>query len=122
MIIKQVRITNDDLRLNPTVLYLFGDNDERRGYGSLARVCRGEPNAIGIRTKKKPTLHADAFYTDDEFEDNVAKIDADLKPVWDHMVKGGVIVIPANGLGTGPAQMRLRCPRTFQYLSDLMNR
>lgn len=55
---------------------LFGDNLERRGFGGQAASMRGEPNAIGIPTKKSPTYKDEAFFSDDEFGQNKAAIDA----------------------------------------------
>lgn len=46
----QNTIRRAHLRANPKNLYLFGDNEQRRGLGGLARECRGEPNAVGIAT------------------------------------------------------------------------
>ena len=54
MIIYQKFIYRSDLKANPSVLYLFGDNLQRVGLGGQAKEMRGEPNAVGIATKKAP--------------------------------------------------------------------
>ena len=51
----QERITRADLRANPDTLYVFGDNMRRRGMGGQAAEMRGEPNAVGIPTKWRPS-------------------------------------------------------------------
>ena len=71
-------ITRDYVRANRDKLFLFGDNLEQRGLGGQAAAMRGEPNAIGIPTKKSPSYRADAFFSDDEFEQNKAAVDAAL--------------------------------------------
>jgi hypothetical protein len=61
-VLRQKWITRDDLRANPNVLYLFGDNERREGLGGQAKEMRGEPNAIGVRTKASPSKHETAFW------------------------------------------------------------
>jgi len=61
IIIKQHKIYRKDLKNNPDVLYLFGDNLVQKGFGGQAKEMRGEPNAEGIPTKKLPSMEAKAF-------------------------------------------------------------
>ena len=60
-------ITRDKVKENPDVLYLFGDNLLRKGLGGQAKEMRGEPNTLGIVSKKYPSNNKDSFYTDDDF-------------------------------------------------------
>lgn len=110
-------ITREYVRANRDKLFLFGDNLERRGFGGQAAAMRGEPNTIGIPTKKSPSYKEDAFFSDDEFEQNKAAIDA----AFDTLMRAVTetvrsIVIPSDGLGTGRAQLDTRAPLTFAYL------
>jgi hypothetical protein len=112
-------ITRDYVRANRDKLFLFGDNLKRRGFGGQAAAMRGEPNAIGIPTKKGPTNSEGAFFSDNEFEHNKAAIDAAFAEILDAATDSiRVIVIPADGLGTGRAQLATRAPRTFAYLQQ----
>ena len=78
---------------------------------------RGEPNAVGIPTKKKPSMDEDAFFTDNEFELNKSTIEAALSPVFIAVSDNNItLVIPADGLGTGRAELDRRAPQTFAYL------
>ena len=67
-IIFQKMIYREDLIRNPDTIYLFGDNDKRKGLGGQAKEMRGESNAIGIRTKKAPFSDNSAYYIDSEFD------------------------------------------------------
>lgn len=104
---------------NPHKLFLFGDNLIGRGLGGQAREMRGEPNAIGIPTKKLPARTTDAYFTDDELDSNKSAIDRAFDEVnrwlFDHG-ETAVLVIPSSGLGTGRAELAQRAPRTFAYL------
>lgn len=110
-------ISRDYVRANPDMIFLFGDNLENRGFGGQAAAMRGEPNAIGIPTKKSPSYADTAFFTDREFEQNKAAIDAAFAKLAKAMSDSiRVIVVPSGGLGTGRAQLGKRAPRTFSYL------
>jgi hypothetical protein len=110
-------ITREYVRANRNKLFLFGDNLERRGLGGQAAAMRGEPNAVGIPTKKWPSYKDEAFFSDDEFEQNKTAIDTALAKVMNAVTETiRTIVIPTDGLGTGRAQLDKRAPRTFAYL------
>jgi len=113
-------ITRDYVRANPDKTFLFGDNLEQRGYGGQAAAMRAEPNAVGIPTKKKPSMGPDAFFTDAEFEQNKAAIDRAFATIA-ITDSTRVIVIPSDGLGTGRAQMQKRAPKTFAYLQKRLD-
>lgn len=107
-------ITRDDLRKEPDKIFLFGDNLEQRGLGGQAKEMRGEPNSIGIPTKKKPSNTPDSFFTDAELESNKAAIDAAFAKI----PVGKTVVIPEDGLGTGLADLPNKAPLTFEYLKS----
>ena len=121
MVSRQKMIYRADLQANPGTFYLFGDNEERRGMGGQAIEMRGEPNAIGVRTKRRPRLKNDDFWTDETLEANCRMIDEDLAPVRQQLAAGGAIVIPEDGIGTGLAQLLERAPLTYAYLQDALN-
>lgn len=120
LIIYQARIDRLDLQNNPGVMYLFGDNDQRKGLGGQAAEMRGESNAVGVRTKKAPHMGKNAFWTDLELSENTDKIIGDLLPVVSHLNEGGVVVIPCDGIGTGLSTMQETCPLTFEYLQKAL--
>lgn len=110
-------ITPQYVRANRDKVFLFGDNLERRGLGGQAAAMRGEPNAIGIPTKKSPSYKEDAFFSDDEIAQNKAAIDVAFAHVVNVITETTrLIVVPSDGLGTGRAQLDRRAPRTFAYL------
>ena len=110
-------VTRKYVRANPDKIFLFGDNLLGTGFGGQARTMRGEPNAIGIPTKKKPSNNTDAFFNDAEFEQNKAAIDLAFGRLAG-LRDGTEIVIPSAGLGTGLAKLPDIAPRTFKYLES----
>jgi len=109
-------IDREDLRRNPTVLYVFGDNVRRVGYGGQARAMRGEPNAVGVATKYSPS----EFFGDSpaEVEAQNRIIDQDMKRLFEHVKAGGIVVWPTDGIGTGLAALEIKAPATFAYLQQ----
>jgi hypothetical protein len=106
------RITREFLRQRPDWVFLFGDNLVNKGRGGQAAEMRGEPNAVGIPTKKSPKMFSGSFFNDSEYAANCAAIDAAFSKIR----RGAVVVVPEAGLGTGLAQLPERAPETFQYL------
>ena len=107
------KLTPSLLKKNKDKVYLFGDNLLGRGKGGQA-VIRDEPNAIGIPTKKAPSMKKGSFFDDAEYEKNVKAIDK----AFDRIPEGKEIVLPKDGLGTGRARLEKEAPRTFKYLQN----
>lgn len=117
-VIEQSRIYRADLRANPNVIYVFGDNVRRVGYGGQAGQMRDEPNAIGVATKWTPSMNEEAFFNDQEFDKIKAIIKSDLVPVVKAALEGKVIVLPLDGLGTGLSELPGRAPKVFKFLQQ----
>lgn len=118
-VILQKFITRNDLRENPDRLYMFGDNMERSGYGGQAREMRGEPNALGVPTKRRPSMAEGSFFCDDDIYDQEicqAIIDSFQQAIA-HIVAGKDVVLPEDGLGTGMAQLSTRAPRIAEMIA-----
>ena len=112
----QHRIYRADLKQNRKTLYVFGDNNERTGFGGQAKEMRGEPNAIGVRTKMKASHTSGSYMTDEELPSNLEKIFVDFMPIVSHLHQGGDVVFPTDGLGTGLAELSTRAPKTLEFL------
>jgi len=115
---KVARYSRDDLRRRPDALFVFGDNMKRVGMGGQAKACRGEPNAIGIPTKWSPSMFPSAFFKDVD----LARVRPTLDRVFDrlqmHLQSGGTVVLPADGVGTGLAELPTRAPAIHAYITD----
>lgn len=113
-IIYQKWIKRDDLRANPDLIYIFGDNANRIGLGGQAAAMRGEPNAIGIATLWAP---GDPF-SDFEIGAVMRIIDQDISKVEIRMdlFDLDTVVFPMDGIGTGLANMIVHCPQAKEYL------
>jgi len=116
-------ITREKVRANPDVLYLFGDNDIRKGLGGQAKEMRGEPNAMGISTKKLPSNKPDAFKTDDEYSQNCLTILEDVHRIKMRILENNytnpykALVIPPIGMGL--ANLPKNAPKTYHFLQIL---
>ena len=54
-------VTEEFLRANPDVVFVFGDNLVRKGKGGAAKL-RDEPNTYGFVTKRYPNNEDGSFY------------------------------------------------------------
>lgn len=114
-------IEREDLQNNPGCVYLFGDNVERRGFGGQAAAMRGEPNAIGIATKWAPHNGSSAFFSDDCLIDIERIMAADFNAAFVAMHEfDKMVVIPADGLGTGLSQLPHRAPQANSVLEEYL--
>lgn len=109
-------IRREDLRRNPDVLYVFGDNMMRKGMGGQAGAMRGEPNAVGVVTKTSPSQCFSPMTADVLAQKR--QIDRDMSPLYAHVNKGGVVVWPSDGIGTGLADLENKSPETFDYIKS----
>lgn len=109
--------TVDDIKTRPNMLFIFGDNLLHEGKGGQA-IIRDEPNTFGIPTKKAPTMEGSAFFTDDEYDDNVNMFKEYIIKLIKLSSKYQYIVFPKDGLGTGLADLPKKAPLTYKYLSD----
>lgn len=103
-------------------VYLFGDNvaDSLSGYvpSTTQAVIRGLPNAIGIPTKRDRRTSAQSYFTDADLPRFAVMVDDAVKRALD---SGKDIIIPADGIGTGKAQLNLRAPKCYAYLVKALN-
>lgn len=116
----QEMILRTDMQAHPERLYVFGDNMQRWGKGGQAEEMRGEPNAIGIVTKKEPRRYDAAYMTDAEFEKNVAAMKVDFEKVWAALRAGKEVVFPTAAIGGDRAQLETRAPRTYAALQGFL--
>jgi len=117
-IITEKHITRQMLRDAPDVLWVFGDNLQRRGLGGQAAEMRGEPNAVGIPTKKAPGMHPVDFFKDHDLGAYLEARESDLDRLIQHVLDGGIVVLPEDGLGTGRAKLRQSAPVIWEQLQE----
>jgi hypothetical protein len=108
-------ISRSLMRSLPEARFVFGDNMERRGRGGQARIMRNEPNAIGVVTKRYPTLDEDAYFYD-HCEEFISAVRDDLLKVAKAWEEGRDIYVPAHGLGTGLADLPRRAPKLYMLI------
>lgn len=104
------------MREEPNTLFVFGDNLERVGFGGQAKEMRGEPNAIGLPTKRSPSK----FMCDMDVY-RVKRITRDdINTLKWHLEGGGLVVWPKDGIGTGLANLHWHAPLVEKFYADLL--
>jgi len=95
-------------------VYVFGDNLERKGFGGQAKQMRGEPNTIGIPTKKSPYK----YFTDKDYENVIDAILVQFDIIDIYLRNGFIVVIPSAGIGTGRAKLAEKAPKIWKVLKE----
>lgn len=111
-------INREDVQANPEWYYVFGDNLQRVGLGGQAKAMRGEPNAIGVATKRRPDNDLQSFFYERDKEDVIAIVERDIQKIETVLKKGATVVIPSDGLGTGLSRLPEFAPSVDQYIKD----
>ena len=116
MIEYRPHITHAMMQAEPEVLFVFGDNLVREGRGGQAKEMRGERNAIGIPTKRYPSMIAWSFLSDENFVEWARESGPEICQLLAHE---GKIVWPAAGIGTGLAELQQRAPLIWRTIEAL---
>lgn len=119
-LIFQKMIYREDLQENPGILYVFGDNDMRKGRGGQAAQMRDEPNAVGVRTKWTPGTGHGAYFFDTDYEQIVEMIDDDFESIIEALENDKIVVFPLDGIGTGLAYLSDNAPQVLEYIENKM--
>lgn len=103
-------------------VFLFGDNTNDRVNthyipSSTQAVIRGLPNAIGIDTKKNRGVDSNSYFSDSDLPQFKKQVDEAIKKAKD---SGKIIVVPADGIGTGKAMLKEKAPKLFEYLQEAL--
>lgn len=104
------------VQANPEALFVFGDNLYEKGFGGQAKEMRGEPNTIGIPTKRKPSMANDAFFDDSHFAALKPMLDKKFAVIRNALTRGVDVYIPSAGVGTGQAKLQEKSPKIFGYI------
>ena len=107
-------ITRDEVRANRDKIYIFGDNLLGVGHGGQAREMRGEPNTIGIPTKRSPS----EFLSDGDYYQAAPLIIAKFGAIKGHLQCGRAVVIPGAGVGTGLADLPNKAPKIWGMIRE----
>jgi hypothetical protein len=108
-----------DCKESPDSLFIYGDNDIKRGSGGQA-VIRNCINSIGIPTKKYPSYKNEAYYTDTEYTENRRKILHAIERIIIASVRYKELIFPMNGFGTGLSRLQEKAPKTLQFLNEVI--
>ena len=99
----------------PNEYFVFGDNLARYGKGGQA-IIRDCPNAIGLATKHAPKWDEKAYLTDADAEIMAREFNDFNEKIMTQLNKGCTVWWPADGIGTGLADLPKKAPRIYQEI------
>lgn len=112
-------ITREMVRAEKSVLFVFGDNFHRAGLGGQAKEMRGEPNAVGLVTKGTPGHNEADYLTNADLGRVIHEGRAAVGVLISHLLLGGTVVWPQDGIGTGLARLQEKAPLIAVWYSNL---
>lgn len=112
------RYTRQMIRRHDSWLFVFGDNLARTGLAGQAAAARGEPNAVGIPTKRAPGMRPDDFFTDDDLTNWTVSASSEMLRLVIYIEEGGTVIWPFYGIGTGLADLSRRAPRIHDAIEN----
>jgi hypothetical protein len=115
-------INRTQVQNNKNVLFVFGDNNVRKGLGGQAKEMRGEPNSFGISTKKLPARSEGSYMTDTELEQNKKVMTEDVNKIINAWNTGNYIRVIVPQIGVGLAELPTRAPQTYLHLQSELQR
>lgn len=119
------RITREVARAKHDTIFVFGDNLYRYGLGGQAKELRGEPNCIGVATKRTPDNHSLSFFYDELSEQNKQYIRQDLNNVIAAYMERKSQCQPVHvcflPLGIGLDKMHIYAPKTLDWLNTTID-
>jgi len=104
----------------PGMVWVFGDNVDRRGCGGQACI-RYVPGAFGIPTKLGPGVLEHHYFSDTYYHTHRKYIDDAMDQLCDMWNQGRVIVLSENGYGNGLAQLDVVAPKLYSHLMLRLN-
>jgi hypothetical protein len=113
-------ISRGMLRLGRDILFVFGDNLAGTGFGGQAREMRGEPNAVGLPTKRRPARDPGAYFTDADLPKVQRAAAPAIAQLRTHLAGGGSVVWPSAGIGTGRAELARRAPAIARFYEEVL--
>lgn len=113
------KYTRAYIKAHPDWLFVFGDNMMRQGLGGQAAEARGEPNAIGIATKRKPSMEPSAFLSDSDHDEWFVAEQPTMRRLMEASKSGRTIIWPLDGIGTGLARLETHAPLIWADIDNL---
>jgi hypothetical protein len=109
-------VTRDRVRAGKLFLFAFDDDEMRLTEAGLAGQCRGEPNGVGVRTRRAPGNDPTAVWRDDHLAQYQQMIDDDFAILVSWVEAGGPVFLPKAGLGMLMPRLVDTAPRTYLFL------
>ncbi|HDZ53353.1 hypothetical protein LCGC14_0042900 [marine sediment metagenome] len=105
-------------RDEPEATFIYGDNFQRYGRGKYAgqAIIRDMPNALGLAVKHEPKRDHRSYLSNDDIQVFINELHRVHEVIAPRLRAGGTVYWPADGLGTGLAEMPKRAPLLYKKL------
>ena len=118
--------TKKDCEAHPDDIFVYGDNERRQGCNGQAQI-RPCDNAVGIRTRHRPTSFPAAYWSDAASHTNSVLINEDFNTLQlvieqrEAQNKDCTVWFAEDGCGASAAKLQKKAPKTYAYLASRLN-
>jgi len=107
-------------RDEPEAIFIYGDNFKRYGRGKFAgqAIIRDMPNALGLAVKHEPKRDPGSYLSDSDIGLFIKELHKVHEVIAPKLRSGAMVYWPADGLGTGLAEMPKRAPLLYKKLCE----
>jgi hypothetical protein len=115
-VLLQSSINQHDLSINQDVLYVYLDNEQKKGGNNYAILMRNYSNTIGLIVKEKPSDAEKSYWSDSIFPSKRELLEEGLQRIHTHLRKGGIVVLTCDW--SDDENLEKYSYKTYDYLLE----
>lgn len=115
-VLLQSSINQHDLSINQDVLYVYLDNEQKKGGNDYAILMRNYSNTIGLIVKEKPSDAEKSYWSDSIFPSKRELLEEGLQRIHTHLRKGGIVVLTCDW--SDDENLEKYSYKTYDYLLE----
>ena len=115
-VLLQSSINQHDLSINQDVLYVYLDNEQKKGGNDYAILMRNYSNTIGLIVKEKPLDAEKSYWSDSIFPSKRELLEEGLQRIHTHLRKGGIVVLTCDW--SDDENLEKYSYKTYDYLLE----
>ena len=115
-ILLQSTINQHDLTVNQDAIYVYLDNEQKKGGSDYAILMRNYSNAVGLVVKEKPSDTEKSYWSDRIFPSKRELLEEGLQKIHTHLRKGGIVVLTCNW--SDDENLEKYSYKTYDYLLE----
>ncbi len=115
-VLLQSSINQHDISINQDTIYVYLDNEQKKGGSDYALLMRNYSNTVGLVVKEKPSNAQKSYWSDGIFPSKKEILDEGLQKIHRHLRKGGIVVLTCDW--SDDENLEKYSYKTYDYLLE----